>query len=623
MVATGVAATAFFQLYKDGGVNALQWIQVSGTLSARTLINGVPTTVYSVAWNASTYKYLRISESGGNIQFDSSTNGTSWTNRAAPVNPFAVTDLLVDFGATCGNVASPGSFRLDDINLILPALTTAWNWTQVVWSLANRYKVVTLAIDAAGTAQGYVATSDAVDVSGNPAAPVRWWSGPADGGRLLTEQTSQASAEAMAVNLPLDGRFDLPEMVEARCVRVYHRSIDGAAYTVRELYPRRLVQADDIEAESIRALHIAAASITGDRIVAGTITADLITVTELSAITANMGTITAGTITGATIQTATSGARVVLSSAAAGGLIGYSGSDTYDPAAGTGTYQVLWKKTDGKLYAGGGKVVLDAAGIGLEVGAASVSQSQVTWFHPSSAGFSVALGATHDTGVGNASAYWTAEAHSGNDAGFVINAFDSIGGLRAGLQISGSSQLVRVNVANFEVASGDATIVGGLNVGTATGAPDGVIITQITDAVTAGVTNALFIRHVSTGTPAANFGLATYWQLETSTHVMNSALQLNVQWATATNGSQKARANFFIHDTAARLALTMEGSGSAPMIGFLGAAAITRPAVGAAAPAGGTGVAAGGWSSAANRDTAIAVINAIRTAGINLGLWSA
>lgn len=31
------------------------------------------------------------------------------------------------------------------------------------------------------------------------------------------------------------------------------------------------------------------------------------------------------------------------------------------------------------------------------------------------------------------------------------------------------------------------------------------------------------------------------------------------------------------------------------------------------APAGGTGAAAGGWSSAANRDTAIATINALRT----------
>ena len=96
-----------------------------------------------------------------------------------------------------------------------------------------------------------------------------------------------------------------------------------------------------------------------------TITADKLFVLQLSAITADMGSLTAGTITGALIQTAASGARVALSSAANGGAIGYSGSDTYDPAAGTGTYQLLWKKTDGKLYAGTGVVVLDANGIGI------------------------------------------------------------------------------------------------------------------------------------------------------------------------------------------------------------------------------------------------------------------
>jgi len=291
MVATGVAATAFVQLYLDGG-NLFQWSQLSGTLYARKVVAGVSTDLFSAAWSGTTYKYLKISESGGTITWWSSTNGTTWTSRATLVGlPFAITDLFVDFGAFCGNVASPGSFRLDDVNLLLPALTTAWNWTQIIWALFYRYKTITVATDATMTVMGYVVTADGVDASDAPSGNVRYWAGPMDAGRILTEQPSQAAAQAMAVYFPLDGRIDLPEMVECRIHRIYHRSADGASYTIRELYPRRLTQADDIEAESIRAIHIQAGSITADRLDVG----------QLSAITANAGTLTAGIIDGVTI----------------------------------------------------------------------------------------------------------------------------------------------------------------------------------------------------------------------------------------------------------------------------------------------------------------------------------
>jgi hypothetical protein len=105
--------------------------------------------------------------------------------------------------------------------------------------------------------------------------------------------------------------------------------------------------------------------------------------------------------------------------------------------------------------------------------------------------------------------------------------------------------------------------------------------------------------------------------------VLANALQFNALWGVATNGSQRGRMNMIAHDvTAGRICISYESSGTAAMIGFLGAAAVLRQVVGAAAPAGGTGIAAGGWSSAANRDIAIATLNSIRTAGINLGLWA-
>lgn len=272
MVAAGVAATAFVQLYLNG-TNIFNWIQISGTIYARKVIAGVSTDLFSAAWSGSTYKYLRIRESAGSVLWDSSTNGTSWTNRYTLVGlPFAITDLFVDFGATCGNVASPGSFRLDDVNLLLPALTTAWNWTQVVWPFDERTETITAAIDVVGSVMGYAVTADEVDASDNPSGNVRYWSGPADSGRILTEQPTQAAAQAMAVYFPLDGRMDLEAMVEGHCYRIYHRSVDGLSYILRELFPRRTIYADDIKAESITALHLRADIITAREI--GTVDLD-------------------------------------------------------------------------------------------------------------------------------------------------------------------------------------------------------------------------------------------------------------------------------------------------------------------------------------------------------------
>ena len=48
-------------------------------------------------------------------------------------------------------------------------------------------------------------------------------------------------------------------------------------------------------------------------------------------------------------------------------------------------------------------------------------------------------------------------------------------------------------------------------------------------------------------------------------------------WANATDGSRKARRVWSVYDTAVREGMRIEASGAAPMIGFLGAAAIVRP----------------------------------------------
>lgn len=234
-----------------------------------------------------------------------------------------------------GTIAITGSASMTLLS------TGAWNWTRFKRPLVDRYLNITIAATA-GT--GYLGVS-------KDGTTYSWFSGPllADG-RTLTAVADETAAKAAAIALPASGVWSLPTTTEARIFKLGHKGA-GPVYTVREFYPRRLVEADDIRAESIRAIHIAAGSITGDRIFA----------------TAIDGFV----ITGSTIQTAATGARVVLSSAAFGGIIGYNGSDTYNPATGGGTYQILWNKGDGRFYAGTGKLVIDSTGISTVSSASS------------------------------------------------------------------------------------------------------------------------------------------------------------------------------------------------------------------------------------------------------------
>jgi hypothetical protein len=355
MVATGVAATVTLDLFGDAN-NVLRWRQLSNTITARVVVAGVDTQQYTATWSSTTYKYLRIRESGGTIFWDSSTNGTSWTNRASIAAPWAVTNLTVQFGASCGNVASPGTLKLEDLNLILPAPSATWRDTTADWSISNRLRSVTLASD--GGKQGVIVTADTMDASRALGGTLRYFAGPlgsSSGGYLqLTEYASLVLAQASAFPIPISGRVDLPSLVDARYMRLYHRSIDASSHTLYEFVPRRLVQADDIEAESIQAMNIGA----------GQITADKIFVLSLAAITASMGAlhmdgvididVAGGIYQGSgSFASPTTGLKL-FNSGGVGKLSGYNA-----------TVEQITLDADGKLKAGAGVVLLDASGVGI------------------------------------------------------------------------------------------------------------------------------------------------------------------------------------------------------------------------------------------------------------------
>lgn len=98
-----------------------------------------------------------------------------------------------------------------------------------------------------------------------------------------------------------------------------------------------------------------------------------------------------------------------------------------------------------------------------------------------------------------------------------------------------------------------------------------------TDAVTNATSTLNILDHKSSGTAAAGFGTLTAYKLQSSTTASQSALDLAVTWATATHASRKARVVLSVYDTAAREIMRGEADGSNPMIGFLGATAVTRP----------------------------------------------
>lgn len=114
-------------------------------------------------------------------------------------------------------------------------------------------------------------------------------------------------------------------------------------------------------------------------------------------------------------------------------------------------------------------------------------------------------------------------------------------------------------------------------------------------------------RNLLSGTPAAGFGGRELWRLHSDTTKDQNAAAWAVTWATATHASRKARVVGSVYDTAAREWIRGEASGSAAMIGFLGATAIARQSIAA---------------DASDLATAITLVNDLKAKLVSFGLLS-
>jgi hypothetical protein len=159
-------------------------------------------------------------------------------------------------------------------------------------------------------------------------------------------------------------------------------------------------------------------------------------------------------------------------------------------------------------------------------------------------------------------------------------------GSSAGIQIG--SRVWYDDGSNWRTPS-SVRIDGTLGVGAAPVSTQGVTVTNNTIAIIATVSDAgtnnspgmMIWRHQTSATPVSLFGLQFVLQLHSSTNINRSVFVINAYWSDATDASRKAAADFFVYDTDARLVLRMQANGSAPMVGFLGAAAAVRQTSGA------------------------------------------
>lgn len=124
---------AIMGIYLDAS-NSL-WFDVSGNnIAAYKKVAGVQAQVGSnIAYNSSTHAWLRISESGGTISWDTSTNGSSWTNRFSVANPFAITAIKPYLQSGCWQNEASGSYA-DFLDFNLQPGDLQFSWKGYTWN---------------------------------------------------------------------------------------------------------------------------------------------------------------------------------------------------------------------------------------------------------------------------------------------------------------------------------------------------------------------------------------------------------------------------------------------------------------------------------------------------------
>lgn len=126
--ATGTSADAVLWFRVDAS-NWVRWVVEGGTLFAQYQVAGSTTTPFSVAYNATTHAWWRISETGGNTLWQTSTDGNTWTTRATVANTthtLRIGAMLAGIAGVCFQAESnPGTFKFANYNALAGTAFTA------------------------------------------------------------------------------------------------------------------------------------------------------------------------------------------------------------------------------------------------------------------------------------------------------------------------------------------------------------------------------------------------------------------------------------------------------------------------------------------------------------------
>lgn len=128
---SSTSADAVMEITSTGGTgNMARWVYEGGTLFAQRAVGFAFTTLFSVAYSATTHKWWRVREgtgasaggTAGNVYWDTSTDGRVWTNRASALTSTitgGVTSMAVIIGGVCFQAeTNPGTFKWNNFNVI-------------------------------------------------------------------------------------------------------------------------------------------------------------------------------------------------------------------------------------------------------------------------------------------------------------------------------------------------------------------------------------------------------------------------------------------------------------------------------------------------------------------------
>jgi hypothetical protein len=181
---------------------------------------------------------------------------------------------------------------------------------------------------------------------------------------------------------------------------------------------------------------------------------------------------------------------------------------------------------------------------------------------------------------------------------------DTLPTLEVGSQVAGNNQTAISARGDTQTTINVASNTGH-GVAAATNAPGVAFIGTMNTALTNSTATAMQLRHNSSGTPAAGFGVQYRLMLKSSTTASQDAGLITALWTDPTHVTRKARLTLSAFDSAnVREGIRIEADGTAARVGLYGVTAVARQTAAAAAT---------------DLATAIALVNDLRSKLIALG----